>query len=92
MTSTLGHQMIPFVIDSYGKWGNKAKEWLERECRYVTGKDEGFYNFLISRYRETISLAHARGIGRTLERCIRNCIHPDDYPKACSRGAGAVSA
>lgn len=87
-----GYQMIPFVIDTYGRWGNKAKEWLEKECRHVAGTDDGFYNSLISRYRETISLAHARGIGRTLERCIQNCIHPDDYPKTCSRGEGAIPA
>ena len=77
--------LIPFVVDTYGRWGDKAKEWLEKACKKAAGTDKELYNKLISRYRETISLAHARGIGRTMERCTRNCIHPNDYVKTCTR-------
>ena len=88
-----GTTMVPFVIDTYGRWGDKAHQWLEKECRDAAGNDNKLYNELVSRSREVISLAHARGLGRTLERCINSrCIHPENYHQACTRGDGVFAA
>ena len=84
--------MVPFVIDTYGRRGAKAHEWLEKEWKDAASNDKELNNELVSRSREVISLAHARGIGRTLERCINRCIHPENYHQACTRGDGVFAA
>ena len=71
-----GMVMVPFVVDSYGKWGPCAKEWLESACKRAAGEDKKLYNQLITRSRETISVAHARGVGRVIERCVESCFSP----------------
>jgi len=84
-----GVKVVPFVIDAYGKWGESAKSWVDSSCKRAAGNDTKLYNTLVSRARETISLAHARGVGIVLDRCIQRCIDPDDYAVACARGGGA---
>jgi hypothetical protein len=83
-----GVQVVPFVIDAYGKWGTQAKKWIEDKCRRAASTDDVLYNRLINSARETISLAHARGVGHVIERCVEHCIHSDDYVTACQRGTG----
>jgi hypothetical protein len=88
-----GVTMIPFTIDSYGKWGEMAKEYVEGVCSRIAGDDKRLHNKLISQTRETISVAHARGLGRTLARCVEECVHEADYHMACvSKNPGAKEA
>jgi hypothetical protein len=42
---------VPFAIDSHGKWGDKAKAFIERICREATGDDKKAYDFLVTAAR-----------------------------------------
>jgi hypothetical protein len=82
-----GTVVVPFVIDAYGKWGEAAKELVEGMCRKVAGGDHALYNRLISSARETISLAHAKGVGYAIGRCVKACVSSDDYVNLVERVA-----
>lgn len=84
--------MVPFVVDSYGKWGERAKTWLEDLCKKAARGDVKLYNRLITRSRETIAVAHARGIGRVIHKCVEKCFCADSYLNASARGGGAFAA
>jgi hypothetical protein len=58
--------LIPFAIDSYGKWGNRFKHFLKHFCKLAAGEDEKMYNQLIKNARETIQVAHANAIGKRI--------------------------
>ena len=80
-----GVKVVPFVVDAYGKWGEQGKKWLEEMCTRAANENVHVYNRLISSARETISLAHARGVGHTICRCVEHCFNPEDYSRACLR-------
>ena len=75
------------VIDAYGKWSEEAKGLVEGMCRKVAGGDHALYNRLISSARETISLAHAKGVGYAIGRCVKGCVSEDDYVNLVERVA-----
>ena len=56
-------------------------------CRKVAAGDHALYNRLVSFARETISLAHAKGVGYAIGRCVKDCVSADDYSNLVERVA-----
>jgi hypothetical protein len=83
-----GVKLVPFAIDSYGKWGEQAKTFLEDMCRKAAAEDLSMYNKLVTKARADISLAHARAVGAVFRKCFKYCFAPEDYVRACVRGYG----
>ena len=80
-----GVTVVPFTIDSYGMWGEQGKKLVEDLCKKAAKGDPKRYNKLISQARETISLAHARGVGNAFHNCMNKCIPEEDFHLACVR-------
>jgi hypothetical protein len=81
-----GVDLVAFAIDAYGKWGQDAKNFLENLCESTAMGDTEFYNRLINKARERVSVAHARGVGNALFRCVDNCMSERAYNASCARG------
>ena len=58
-----GVTLIPFAIDSHGRWGVKFAAKLKALCKSAAGPDVGLYNTLISEARAQISVAHMKAVG-----------------------------
>ncbi len=81
-----GVELVAFAVDAYGKWGEDAKSFLENLCKSASMGDTAHYNSLITKAREVISVAHARGVGNALFRCVDNCMSERAYNASCARG------
>ena len=81
-----GVDLVAFAIDAYGKWGNDAKTFIENLCECASMGDTALYNTLINKARELICVAHARGVGNALFRCVDNCMSERAYNASCARG------
>ena len=81
-----GHKLVPFAIDSYGRWGQDFKDFLQAFCKYAAGKDVALYNILLSRAREAIAVAHANAVGVQLRRVVEECIDEDEHYFLSLRG------
>jgi len=74
-----GVSLIPFSIDSYGRWGQRFKAFIKTEFASATcGKlDIRAYNRMISRARSIIQVAHVRAAGVALKKCLDESIREE---------------
>ena len=70
--------MIPFAVDSFGRWGDEAKAFIERACKRAAKGDHNLYNLLITRARDTIQVAHANAVGEGIARGLSVCVRWDE--------------
>jgi hypothetical protein len=74
-----GIALVPFSIDSYGRWGEVFKSFLKSECYLATGgNDVKKYNWLITRSRDRIQVAHTNALGKSLMHLYESCVQEYD--------------
>ena len=73
-----GMTLLPFAIDTQGRWGEEFSNFLSAYCKSAAPDDAKLYNFFITRARNTIAVAHAEAVGTLVLRAIHTCVHPDD--------------
>ena len=76
-----GISVMPFAIDTHGRWGAEFKAFLVNYCKAAAGTDGKLYNLLITRARNTITIAHARAVGDLVYYAMDYCVHPADKPE-----------
>ena len=88
-----GVVMVPVVVDSYGKWGERAKTWLEDLCKKAARGDMKLY----SRQVHSVERNHSGGSRwwhweSDSQKCVEKCFCADSYLNASARGGGAFAA
>jgi hypothetical protein len=71
-------KLIPFAIDTHGRWGKEFAEFLTGYCKAAAGTNHAFYNLLITRVRNTVQVAHAVGIGNIIRKSMDECVSSAD--------------
>jgi Reverse transcriptase (RNA-dependent DNA polymerase) len=82
-------KLVPFAIDSYGRWGTAFRTFLQEYCKRASAGNTAFYNLLISRARNIIQAAHASAVGRVIHNALYFCISPADMFKLAGSGSSA---
>jgi len=85
-------RMVPFAIDTYGRWGDEFSGFLQEYCRRGSRGNEPFYSLLITRARNMIQAAHASSVGMVVRRSMDRCISDADRILLASRGSGSRDA
>jgi hypothetical protein len=77
--------LMPFAIDSRGRWNTVFKEWLSAYCKKAAKSDTKLYNILISRARDTIQVGHTAAMGREIIGAFNRCVYDDEKAVATLR-------
>jgi hypothetical protein len=77
-------KFVPFVVDSFGRWGDKAKAFVHLQCLKAAGGSELLFNSHYGKAMDSISTAHARGIGNVMHECLTRCLSDADFIYVCN--------
>jgi hypothetical protein len=79
-------RLVPFAIDTYGRWGPEFTSFLQGYCTAAAAGNTEFYNLLITRARNIIQVAHANAVGEAMKRSLERCISTADHPRVATTG------
>jgi hypothetical protein len=71
-------KLVPFAIDTQGRWGEEFATFLKGYCKAAAGANHSFYNLLITRARDVIQVAHAIAVGTIVRNSMNSCISSAD--------------
>ena len=71
-------RLLPCTIDTHGRWGAQFAQYLGDYCQRAAGNDTKLYNFLITRARNTVSVALAKGVGELVRDALKRCVNEAD--------------
>ena len=69
-----------------GQINDDGKKWMEDYCTKAAAGDKRLYNNFITKFRDKVSIGHARGVRCVLRRCVENCFSETQYLADCARG------
>ena len=78
--------LLPFCVNAMGQINEDGKKWMEDYCTKAAACDKRLYNNFITKFRDKVSIGHARGVGCVIRRCVENCYSENRYLAACARG------
>jgi len=81
-----GVTLLPFCVNAMGQINEDGKKWMEDYCTKAAAGDKRLYNSFITKFRDKVSIGHARGVGCVIRRCVENCFSENQYLAACARG------
>ena len=81
-----GVRMIPFAIDTHGRWGKAFQDYVKGLCLDKAGGiKNNVYALALSRIRDKICVAHARAIGKRMIYGRLRCVAPSGDPRLATR-------
>ena len=81
-----GVRMIPFAIDTHGRWGKAFLVYAKQLClRKSGGIKNDAYAVALSRIKDRICVAHARAVGQRFIYGRQLCVEPRGDPRLATR-------
>jgi hypothetical protein len=81
-----GVRMIPFAIDTHGRWGKAFEDYVKSLCLMKSaGIKNDVYAMALSRIKDKICVAHARAVGRRMIYGRKRCVEPRSDPRLATR-------